>query len=187
MICAKPTLRPLGRALAGLAALLAIGLTPLAGQAQNAAQQSTPGPTFQDWQIVCQNTTPPTCGAVQEVKTGDGRLALLAAFGFFRPDNPMIMLLRLPYGLTDPPSTFRVATGLALSIDGREVAKVPIEVCGPALCQSGILMNDQLIDAMKAGGQMTVSLQLGNGAQADMAVSLSGFTASHNELTRNRS
>ncbi|GAB5467195.1 MAG: hypothetical protein Kilf2KO_02250 [Rhodospirillales bacterium] len=184
------SLRPLGRALAGLAALVAIGLTPLTGFAQDSGQgqgQNTVGPKFQDWQIVCQNTQPPTCGAVQEVKTGDGRLALLAAFGFFRPDNPMLMLLRLPYGLTDPPSTFRVATGLALAIDGREVAKVPIEVCGPALCQSGIIMNDQLIAALKAGGQMTVSLQLGNGAKADMAVSLSGFTAAHGELMKGRS
>ncbi len=183
------TLRPLGRALAGLAALFALSLTAATGLAQEQGQepQNQLGPKFKDWQIVCQSTEPPTCGAVQEVKTGDGRLALWAAFGFFRPDNPMIMLMRLPYGLTDPPTSYRVATGITLAIDGNEVAKVPIEVCGPAICQSGIVMNDQLINALKAGGQMTVSVQLGNGSKADMAVSLSGFTASHDELMKNKS
>ncbi len=170
-----------------MAVALAIGLTGSAALAQDQAQpENQLGPKFQDWQIVCQSTEPPTCGAVQEVRTGDDRLALWTAFGFFRPDSPMILLLRLPYGLTDPPSSFRVAAGLGLSIDGKEVAKVPIEICGPSICQSGIVMNDQLIAAMKSGSQLTISVQLGNGAKADMAVSLSGFTASHNELTKNK-
>lgn len=174
--------------MAGLATALAIGLTATVGLAQEQGQpENQLGPKFKDWQIVCQATEPPTCGAVQEVRTGDDKLALWTAFGFFRPENPMILLLRLPYGLTEPPSTFRVAAGLSLAIDGNEVAKVPIEICGPNICQSGIVMNDQLIAAMKAGGQLTVSMQLGNGAKADMAVSLSGFTAAHGELMKNKS
>ncbi len=171
--------------MAGLATALAIGLTATAGLAQDQAQwENQLGPKFKEWQIICQKTEPPTCGAVQEVRTGDDRLALWTAFGFFRPESPMILLLRLPYGLTDPPSTFRVASGLTISIDGTERAKVPIELCGPNICQSGIVMNDQLIAAMKAGGQLIISMQLGNGAKADMAVSLSGFTAAHGELTK---
>jgi len=185
--CFSTTLRPLGRALAGLAAIAALVLAASSGWAQDQEQgqpQNQLGPKFQDWQIVCQETEPPTCGAVQEVRTEDGKLALWTAFGFFRPDSPMILLLRLPYALTEPPSTFRVARGLAMSIDGQEVAKVQIEICGPAICQSGILMNDQLIAAMKAGSQMTISVELGNGAKADLTISLAGFTASHNELTK---
>lgn len=178
--------------MAGLATALVIGLAATAGLAQEQAQdQQAPaqpqnefGPTFQAWQIVCQTTTPRTCGALQEVRTADGRLALWSAFGFFRPDAPMVMLLRMPYELTDPPSTFSVATDLTIAIDGNEVTKVPIEVCGPQICESGFVLSDQMVSAMKAGNAMKVSMILGNGARADMTLSLSGFTAAYNELTK---
>lgn len=213
MLRSIPTFRPLGRALAGLAALVALSLAtgpavaqdqqpqaqgqqpPAQEQAQPRVQvqqqpeaqpQNTLGPKFQDWQILCQSTEPPTCGAVQEVKTEDGRLALWTAFGFFQPNKPMIMLLRLPYGLTEPPASFRIAPGITLSIDGRKIADLKYEVCGPAICTSGMLLSDQLIGGLKAGAQLTVSVQLANGAKADMAVSLAGFTASFAELTKGR-
>jgi len=175
----------LRRALAGLAILTAAAALPMPASAQD-SRQAELGPKFRDWQITCEaEGGARVCGAVQQIQNED-RLAFWAAFGKFQAGNQgTVLLLRLPYSITNPPSGFRVAAGLTLKVDGRDVATLPIESCGPGICQTGMLLNDQAVQAMKAGQNLQAGFQLANGSQATVDISLSGFTAAFDHLAKN--
>jgi len=185
------------RALAGLAALLLWTVLPAAAQAQTggttdqpAAEQPAQDPNtvlgekFGDWQSVCQKVseTAQLCGNVQEVKTAEGKLALWAAFGYFQADTGPVMILRLPYDLTDPPTGFRVASGMQIAVDGSGQVTVPFEICAPGGCQIGLLLEDKFVGALKAGNKLNVTVPLSTGQTATINLSLKGFTAAYDGL-----
>lgn len=193
------------RALAGPRALLvalAVLALPLSGTAvaqdtsgqQPAQGQQQPetdpnsrlGQKFGDWQELCQKAseTEEICGAVQEVKSGEGKLALWAAIGYFQPDTGPVMILRIPYDLTDPPTGLRVGQGAELQVDGSGGVKVPIEICAPGGCQIGLLMEDAFVKALKAGNKMNLTIPLATGQTATINLSLKGFTAAFDSLKK---
>lgn len=209
----RPRASTFGRAFAGcLAHRFAAGLLALACiAAPAAAQQTTPAPAteppageqpageqpnanaklgekFQDWQTVCEKRAEgesEVCGAIQEVKTKEGKLALWAAFGYLQPNaQGPVMIFRVPYDLTDPPSGFRVAKGAAISIDGGNQVDVPIEICAPGGCQVGILLEENFVKALKAGNKLNLTVPLASGQSATINLSLKGFTAAYDSLKK---
>jgi invasion protein IalB len=191
-----PRSTALRRALAGLAALLLAAALPGMAQAQTggttdqpAAEQdpnTTLGEKFGDWQSVCQKVseTEQLCGNVQEVKTAEGKLALWAAFGYFQPDTGPVMILRMPYDLTDPPAGFRVANGMQLAVDGSGQVNVPVEICAPGGCQIGLLLEESFVTALKAGNKLNITIPLSTGQTATINLSLKGFTAAYDGLKK---
>lgn len=209
MIVSAPRASTLGRAFAGsLAHRLAAGLLAMAfaasavpavaqqnppaeGTEQPATEQADPnarlGEKFQDWQTVCEKRGEggeELCGAIQEVKTKEGKLALWAAFGYLQPAAGPVMIFRIPYDLTDPPSGFRVAKGATIAIDGGTTVDVPIEICAPGGCQVGILLEDPFVQALKAGNKLNLTVPLANGQSATINLSLKGFTAAYDSLKK---
>ncbi len=196
----------LRRALAGGAALpalllaAALGITAPSALAQTDQSGTTPAPapgdaaadpntrigeTFQDWKMVCQlvGEGQEICGAIQEVKNGE-KLALWTAFGYFQKADKPVLILRVPYDITDPPSGLRVSQGIDVAIDGGGQVPVPFEVCAPGGCQIGVLMEDDFVAALKAGNKMNVTVPLSSGQTATINVSLKGFTAAYGALTK---
>lgn len=142
--------------------------------------------TYQDWQMICQQVSADQqiCGAVQEVLNEKQNLALWIAFGYFQPGRGPVMIMRVPYDLTDPPTGFRVAQGIQLAVDGGSQVPVPFEVCAPGGCQIGVLMEDDFVKALKAGNRLNLIVPLSNGQQATINASLKGFTAAFNALEK---
>jgi len=196
----------LSRAFAGslphrfAAGLLAAAVLAAAGSpagAQSGGDQPAPAPEqanpnsrlgekFQDWQTVCEKHEDGSelCGAIQEVKTKEGKVALWTAFGYLQPNAGPVMIFRIPYDLTDPPSGFRVAKGAGIAIDGGTQVDVPIEICAPGGCQIGILLEDAFVKALKAGNKLNLTVPLSNGQSATINLSLKGFTAAYDSLKK---
>lgn len=195
------------RALAGPRALLvalAMLAVPFAGPAvaqDTTGQQQQPaqdpqhpatdpnsrlGQKFGDWQELCQKAseTQEICGVIQEVHGEGGKLALWAAVGYFQPDTGPVMILRVPYDLTDPPTGLRVSQGAEVQVDGSGNVKVPIEICAPGGCQIGLLMEDAFVKALKAGNKMNLTIPLATGQTATINLSLKGFTAAYDSLKK---
>lgn len=143
------------------------------------------GETFQDWQMVCQAVAEgqEICGAIQEVMNGE-KLALWAAFGYFQQAEKPVLILRVPYDLTDPPTGLRVSQGIQVAVDGGGQVPIPFEVCAPGGCQIGVLMEDDFVAALKGGNKMNVTVPLSTGQTATINVSLQGFTAAFGALTK---
>jgi invasion protein IalB len=145
------------------------------------------GEKFGDWQTVCEKRGEggsEICGAIQEVKTKEGKLALWAAFGYLQPAAGPVMIFRVPYDLTEPPSGFRVAKGATIAIDGGTQVDVPIEICAPGGCQVGILLEDNFVTALKAGNKLNLTVPLASGQSATINLSLKGFTAAYDSLKK---
>lgn len=193
------------RALAGRSALaasllaLALLLPALPAGAQSgtteqpaAEEEANPnahvGQKYGDWQAVCETRAegePEVCGAIQEVKTKEGKLALWAAFGYLQPNvDGAVMIFRIPYDLTEPPTGFRVAKGASIAIDGGSQVEVPIEICAPGGCQIGLLLEDPFVKALKAGNKLNLTVPLATGQTATINLSLKGFTAAYDGLKK---
>ncbi|HKY93847.1 MAG TPA: invasion associated locus B family protein [Kiloniellales bacterium] len=212
MIQSRHRVSTLGRAFAGslaqriaaglVATVLAFAAAPAGAQqteqqpAEGSEQQPAPeeanpnarlGEKFQDWQTVCEKregSEEEICGAIQEVKTKEGKLALWAAFGYLQANAGPVMVFRVPYDLTEPPSGFRVAKGATIAIDGGTQVDVPIEICAPGGCQVGILLEDPFVQALKAGNKLNLTVPLANGQNATINLSLKGFTAAYDSLKK---
>ena len=214
MIDTMPRASTLCRALAGqvahrfaaglLAAVLAFVAAPAGAQQSGPAPAPAPGTEqqpaqeeanpnaqvgerFGDWQAVCEKREggEEVCGAIQEVKTKEGKLALWAAFGYLQPNTKgAVMIFRVPYDLTDPPSGFRVSKGAQIAIDGGTQVDVPIEICAPGGCQIGILLEDNFVKALKAGNKLNLIVPLASGQSATINLSLKGFTAAYDNMKK---
>lgn len=185
-----PRLASCRRALAGLAAVFLWTALPAGVQAQNEPSPQDPNTTLGakhgDWQVVCQKVAEnqELCGNVHEVMTKEGKLALWAAFGYFQPDSEPVMILRVPYDITDPPTGFRVGNGVQLSVDGTGQLTVPVEICAPGGCQLGLLLEPDLVTALKGGNKLNVAVPMASGQTATINVSLKGFTAAYDALKK---
>jgi invasion protein IalB len=178
--------------LPGLPAAAQSTETPAEGTEQPAAEEASPdarlGEKFQDWQTVCEVREAggaEICGAIQEVKTKEGKLALWAAFGYLQPNvDGAVMIFRIPYDLTEPPTGFRVAKGAQIAIDGGSQVEIPIEICAPGGCQIGLLLEDPFVQALKAGNKLNLTVPLASGQTATINLSLKGFTAAYDSLKK---
>lgn len=159
---------------------------------QPATEEASPdarlGEKHGDWQTVCEERGEggaEVCGAIQEVKTKEGKLALWAAFGYLQPNvDGAVMIFRIPYDLTEPPTGFRVAKGAQIAIDGGSQVEVPIEICAPGGCQIGLLLEDPFVQALKAGNKLNLTVPLATGQTATINLSLKGFTAAYESLKK---
>jgi invasion protein IalB len=162
------------------------------GTEQPATEEANPnarlGEKHGDWQMVCEvreEGAAEICGAIQEVKTKEGKLALWAAFGYLQPNvDGAVMIFRIPYDLTDPPTGFRVAKGAQIAIDGGSQVEVPLEICAPGGCQIGLLLEDAFVQALKAGNKLNLTVPLATGQTATINISLKGFTAAYDSLKK---
>jgi invasion protein IalB len=196
--------RPLHLAASLLALALLLPALPAAAQSGTAEQPAAEGteqPATEeagtnanlgekhgDWQMVCEvreEGGAEICGAIQEVKTKEGKLALWAAFGYLQPNvDGAVMIFRIPYDLTDPPTGFRVAKGAQIAIDGGSQVEVPLEICAPGGCQIGLLMEEPFVEALKAGNKLNLTVPLATGQTATINLSLKGFTAAYDSLKK---
>ena len=173
---------PQGRPLARLAAALALVLG-LASHvdAQSASPEPAPvatGPgsvvreTHGAWQVSCR--TPPgakeeKCALVQSVTAEDRpNVGLTVVFYKAIGEDKKLLRVVVPLGVLLP-------TGLGLKIDGQDVGNAPFLKCGKRGCVAEVVLQDEVINKMKAGGTAMFIIFDTPEAGIGIPVSLQGF------------
>ena len=158
------------------AALIAVlGLASAPAIAQEAAVRETHGA----WEIRCKDSS---CFMIQIAQDASG--APVLSFGVRKLSEPRVEGDATFIAATEiytKPGVF-LPTGVTLSIDGQQSRRIPFERCFPEGCAALPLVQQQLIDSLKAGGKVEIIVYANPGEPVAAEVSLSGFTAAYDAL-----
>jgi invasion protein IalB len=175
-----------GRPLAKLSAALAVVLGLVShvdaqGASTDASPEASPvatGPgsvvreTHGAWQVSCR--TPPgakeeKCALVQSVTAEDRpNVGLTVVFYKAIGEDKKLLRVVVPLGVLLP-------TGLGLKIDGQDVGNAPFLKCGKRGCVAEVVLQDEVINKMKAGGTAMFIIFDTPEAGIGIPVSLQGF------------
>lgn len=162
-----------GLPLAGVLALLAASGNLLAA--------ATDVQSFKDWKLRCE--TPEggdeeRCFLFQNLMLKQGNQQLLnVAVGYLQNMDRPVVVLTLPLGISLPP-------GVELKVDEGEPMPLQVEHCLERGCRVLVGLDDKLLAILKAGSQARVTFYDGARRPVGVPVSLMGFTAGFNALTK---
>jgi invasion protein IalB len=124
------------------------------------------------WQVSCR--TPPgakeeKCALVQSVTAEDRpNVGLTVVFYKAIGEDKKLLRVVVPLGVLLP-------TGLGLKIDGQDVGNAPFLKCGKRGCVAEVVLQDEVINKMKAGGTAMFIIFDTPEAGIGIPVSLQGF------------
>jgi len=144
-----------------------------------ASERVTRTEQHQDWLVRCGRPgQSEVCEMVQQPVGENGEPVMAVAVGMV-PGNPNPgMIILLPLGIALPP-------GVELRIDGGAEIETPVERCERQGCQVEMLLEPDLLTALKAGSRVTVDFHVHrqDGLQrVRVPVSLLGFTSALAEV-----
>lgn len=176
------TLREWPAAKLGIALALALGLaSPVDAQGaapEAAAATGLTGPgsvvreTHGAWQLSCR--TPPgakeeKCALVQSVTAEDRpNVGLTVVFYKAIGEDKKLLRVVVPLGVLLP-------TGLGLKIDDQDVGNAPFLKCGKRGCIAEVVLQDEIIEKMKKGGNAVFIIFDTPEAGIGIPISLQGF------------
>lgn len=146
-----------------------------------------PGQAFGDWVQRCTPTPPPgaapprageqdVCFLVHQAMDPSSQNPVLkVTVGFFGNQRQSGAVIAMPLGVP-------LARGLQISVDGRELATVPFQVCRRDGCQAFFAMDDNAVAAFKGGTQAVAHVESTMGEGFNLPISLRGFTAGFDSL-----
>jgi invasion protein IalB len=146
------------------------------------AERVTRTEQHQDWLVRCgrPDGRSEQCEMVQQPVGESGKPVMAVAVGDV-PGNPNPgMIILLPLGISLPP-------GVELRIDGGAEIEAPVERCERQGCQVEMLLEPDLLAALKAGTRVTVDFHVlrQDGLQrVRIPFSLLGFTTALGEVQR---
>ena len=164
-----------------IALALALGLAghvDAQGAAPEAAATGLTGPgsvvreTHGAWQLSCR--TPPgakeeKCALVQSVTAEDRpNVGLTVVFYKAIGEDQKLLRVVVPLGVLLP-------TGLGLKIDGQDVGNAPFLKCGKRGCIAEVVLQDEIIEKMKKGGDAVFIIFDTPEAGIGIPISLQGF------------
>ena len=166
----------------GIALALALGLaSPVDAQGaapEAAAATGLTGPgsvvreTHGAWQLSCR--TPPgakeeKCALVQSVTAEDRpNVGLTVVFYKAIGEDKKLLRVVVPLGVLLP-------TGLGLKIDDQDVGNAPFLKCGKRGCIAEVVLQDEIIEKMKKGGNAVFIIFDTPEAGIGIPISLQGF------------
>ena len=138
--------------------------------ATSAFAQAAPAPG--QWFKACAEQGGNTICNVQNIRTADtGQLLTAVSLIEVTGDNTQrIFQVSVPSGRLIPP-------GIALQIDDNKAQRIPYGLCLPDRCIAELKLNDELVSALKRGGEMTLTSINFQRKQNPIKVTLKGFTA----------
>jgi invasion protein IalB len=172
-------IRALRHAALGLAAAIALSAP---ASAQDADRPTAEEPQFfDDWGFRCSGEGEvDSCEIFQTLVVSEGQQRLLhMAIGYVQGVERPIGVMVVPLGVALPP-------GLTIQIDDGEQQTFEFERCDQAGCRVELLMGSDLIEGMRAGGTMNVTVVDASRQGIQIPVSLSGFTAAMTALQEAR-
>ncbi len=158
-----------------------------AAAAGESAALTRPVEKFDDWFKECEMVTDEKgesieiCQISQTLidKESDQPMMKIAV-GYVPDKEQPVAVITLPLGIFLPP-------GIELQIDGTgKVGRLPINTCLPSGCQAGVQLDEDFVSRMKKGNQMTVTFGNPQGKGVAAPVSLKGFTAGLESVSRKK-
>lgn len=151
--------------LLGIGALLSAG-TPAKAQGE---VKSTHG----DWQMRCDmppGATGEQCALIQNVTAADRENVGLSVIVLLTADKQArILRVLAPLGVLLP-------SGLGLQVDGADIGRAAFVRCLPNGCIAEVILEDQLLDQLKAGAQATFIIFQTPEEGIGIPISLGGFS-----------
>ncbi len=148
---------------------LGVALAMVAPQTEAVAQADQQEPP---WIKVCQtdtNTNKELCMVNKDIVAPTGQFIASASLRQITGEPAISLVVATPPGMLLEP-------GMRAQIDGGQQYEVTYDICFPNLCFGDLAVNAEFINAMKAGGQLTISA-LNQGQQViAVPLSLIGFT-----------
>jgi invasion protein IalB len=146
----------------GASAMLAAGALPAFAQ-----QQQPP----QGWFKVCAKQEDNDICNTQNIKTADtGQLMTAVNLIEIKGKvNRKVFQIAVPTGRLIPP-------GIGMQIDNGKTIKVNYSVCFPNRCIAETALTDELVNALKKGGDVTFTSVNFQNKQNPIKISLTGFT-----------
>lgn len=155
-------------------AILAFAAAPAA-----IAQEATVRETHGAWEVRCAGET---CFMIQVASDANG--APVLSFAVRKLDTPRTegdFTFIAAAEIYTKPGVFLPA-GVTFSVDGNDSRRIPYERCFPEGCAALPLVQQTLIDSLKGGARVTVTVYPNPGEEVSAEVSLSGFTAAYDSL-----
>ncbi len=168
MISRRLTLRPF----AVLSLLIAVGLAGVFASSSPAAAQGAIKGQYGDWQVRCD--TPPgakseQCALIQNVTAEDKPNVGLSIIVLRTADKKQrILRVLAPLGVLLP-------SGLGLRIDSTDVGRTAFVRCLPNGCIAEVVIDDKLLDQLKAGKNATFILFQTPEEGIGIPIALNGF------------
>lgn len=129
---------------------------------------------FKDWAVVCpkpDNKEASGCEAILRVTASETGQQVLRVSVLRIPESEH------PLGVFVLPLGFLLQQGVLLSVDEKEIGRLPVQRCEPAGCLAPLIINDDLQSFFKAGKSAELKLFNAQGQTVSLPMSLSGFTA----------
>lgn len=161
----------------------ALALSPVIlaaeGQAQEAAAPAVAPATAGGWNKFCTTQGErEICSVVFQIIAEGGQFIAQAALNQETGTNQILLSIMVRTGLLIQP-------GIQVQVDNNAPTAVPILLCDPSICISETEVDQNFVNALKAGGTLTLSTlapdaNQPNGArQNNFPMTLVGFTATY--------
>jgi len=136
---------------------------------------------FEDWRLQCEKpegADEDRCVLFHNIMLKKGNQQLLnVAVGYLQNVDRPVVVLTLPLGISLP-------LGVELKVDGGKPMSLQVEHCLERGCKVLLGLDDKLLATLKAGHQAQVTFYDGARRPIGVPVSLLGFTAGFNALTK---
>lgn len=165
------------RSFAFIAPVFAAALI-VAGAAAAQTGNAAPADRWSTQCVAPDQASPLSCSAEQRIilrETGQQVARFAVQANGPKGDRKSAFLVHLPLGLS-------IRTGVALAVDGKEVAKLDFQTCDANGCYCGDSLGGDLLQAMRAGQEMTIGFQDLQKKAISIRIDLAGFAAAYDKV-----
>lgn len=163
-----------------LLANLTLGIALLA-VATAAAAALESGDTFQQWAVQCEapeGSPHSRCHIYQNlIQKEIGKRVLRISVGYSQQTGESLIILDLPLGIWLP-------EGVQLQIDDHEPKRMPIQICLPGGCRASATLDAAMIERLREGAQLAVTVYSADREPVTIPVELAGFGPAFAALSR---
>ncbi len=144
----------------------------IAAQSVVAAKSSQ---QFEQWTMKCvpNDEGGDACHIFQEIvveQSNDKKKAVRMSLGYAPDDSDPVTIIRMPLGLW-------LLNGITLAVADGPTQRFPIQVCAPAGCQTTLRLQPNILDTLKAGSRLTITIYNTRQEPVQIPIDLRGFSA----------
>ena len=147
---------------------------------------------YDDWELICPATLDESAVAARKIVKAhrSGRCRLQQAQAIGGRDVVFLFNVMMQKGelvaIISTPLNVYLPAGLDLSIDGGRHRRATFESCGLTGCHAGFALRGSLLNGMRHGRTLAVTINNSKEERLAINVSLRGVTAGISALTRTR-
>jgi invasion protein IalB len=143
---------------------------------QKPAQQNQSGSEvagkFGDWVLLCPKDKKAggNCALFQSLADAKSKKRVFGQTLSYGPKGNLVLLVRSPAGVA-------LQQGLTVGIDGGKTYRAPFQTCAGGVCQTLIVLTDEMLGEMRKAKQATLKVVALNGQAVQAASPLNGIAA----------